>query len=518
MKISKSDYLLGVKCPSALWYKKHRPDLKPATTPNESVLRSGTEVGELARQRFAGGVLIDADSWTDEALTQTSKIMSAFAPAVFFRDYYETKESDTNEVNEVVYEGVVKTQSGEYCAADILRNNGNGTWDLIEVKSTTTVKNKGVGPRGGARKDSHIVDISFQRYVFEKAGIKINRCFIMMLNKEYVRNGDLDLNQLFIETDVTDELDTMETVEKNINHLREILNGPELGIAITKTKCKNTFYECPFISHCWKDVPNYSVFNAFRSPDCDEIYNRCATADITKIPEEPKSDIKKLEIECFLENSNHIDKKELKNFVDGLQYPLYFLDYESINSPVPLFDNSKPYQQICFQFSLHVSEKPGAVLKHFEFLHNEPTDPRPELIKKLIEYCGDTGSIIVYFKGFESARNNEMAESFPKYADGLYAINERIVDLYIPFQKHHLYSYKQNGSASIKKTLPAFTKLSYEGMEIANGAQASEQFLNFINGKQTSAETQNMLNALSKYCEQDTFAMVELLRVIEELV
>lgn len=111
-----------------------------------------------------------------------------------------------------------------------------------------------------------------------------------------------------------------------------------------------------------------------------------------------------------------------------------------------------------------------------------------------------------------------MAEAFPEYADDLLAINDRVVDLIIPFKQHHLYSHKQNGSASIKKTLPAFTKLSYKGMEIANGAQASEQFLNFINGKQTPTDTQNMQNALSKYCEQDTFAMVELLHVIEGCV
>ncbi|MBN1281913.1 MAG: DUF2779 domain-containing protein [Alphaproteobacteria bacterium] len=518
MKLSKSDYLLGVKCPSALWYKKYCPDLKPDKPKNESVLKSGTEVGELARKRFAGGILIDADSWTDEALQKTSDIMSGSAPVVFFRDYYETKDSEAESDNEIVYEGVVSTQTGEYCASDILRNNNDGTWDLIEVKSTTSLKNQGVGPRGGARKDSHIVDISFQRYVFEKAGIKINRCIIMTLNKEYVRHGDLDLNQLFIEHDVTNEIDELITIERNINHLREILAGPELGIAITKTKCQNTFYECPFLSHCWKNVPKYSVFNAFAAPDCDRIYNQYGTADITKISEEPKSEIKKLEIECFLNNSEHVDKNALKQFVNNLQYPLYFLDYESINSPVPLFDNSHPYQQICFQFSLHVLEKPGAELKHYEFLYDKPTDPRPELIKKLIEYCGDSGSIIVYYQPFEKTRNKEMADAFPKYADDLLAINDRIIDLIIPFKQHHLYSHKQNGSASIKKTLPAFTKLSYEGMEIANGAQASEQFLNFINGKQTPTDTQNMLTALSKYCEQDTFAMVELLRVIEEYI
>lgn len=194
------------------------------------------------------------------------------------------------------------------------------------------------------------------------------------------------------------------------------------------------------------------------------------------------------------------------------------MDYESINSPVPLFDNSHPYQQICFQFSLHILEKPGAELKHYEFLHDKPTDPRPELIRKLIEYCGDQGNIIVYYQPFEKTRNKEMAETFPEHADDLLAINDRIVDLIVPFKQHHLYSHKQNGSASIKKTLPAFTNLSYEGMDIANGSQASEQYLNFINGRQTADETSKMLQALLKYCGQDTFAMVELLRVIKGLI
>lgn len=518
IKISKSDYVLGIKCPLALYYKKHRPELKPETPKNDAVLKSGTEVGELARKRFPGGTLINEDSWTDAAISHTLDVISNNKPAIFFREYWESDKSEDPSEEEFTYEAVVKTPTNEYCAADILRNNNDGTWDLIEVKSTTSLKNKRAGPRGGARKDSHIIDISFQRYVFEKSGIKIKRCIIMTLNKEYIRHGNLDLNQLFIEHDVTDELDSMEMVEQNIAHFRAILEGPELGIAITKTKCQNTFYECPFMSHCWANVPKYSVFNAFRAPDCDRIYDQYGTADLTKVPETPKQDIKQIEIDCFMNSSDYSDIPALRKFVSGLQYPLYFLDYESINSPVPLFDNSHAYQQVCFQFSLHVMEHPGAELKHYEFLHDKPTDPRPALIKKLIEYCGDNGNIIVYFKAFEATRNREMAEDFPEYADGLLAINDRIVDLLVPFSKRYLYSHKQNGSASIKKTLPAFTTLSYEGMGIANGSQASEQYLSFIRGQQTPDVTAEMMHNLLKYCEQDTFAMVELLRVISELI
>ncbi len=480
-RISKSDYVLGIKCPNALWFKKHRKDLQPEM--NQAVLDNGTAVGELACNRFPGGVRITAKPWEEDAITQTKTAVDNNAP--------------------FIYEATFGTDTGEYCAVDILRNNNDGTWDIIEVKSTSSPH------------DYHILDASFQRFVLTHCGIKINKCFIMTFNPNYVRHGDIELDKLFDLHDVTDKLQDFDTAQREIARLRAILDGPELGIAISKAKCSN-FYECGYKCHCWKDVPPYSVFDAFRGASADEIYAKYG-ADLHNVPADMRAkQMHAGDIESFLDNTDIVNKDILRDFTNKLHWPLYFLDYETIMPAVPMFDNSRPYQQICFQFSLHVQRTPGGELKHYEYLHAERgTDPRPGLIKRLIETIGDTGSVIVYNQSFEQVRNSEMAIDFPEYADELNAINARMVDLLVPFRERGLYRPCQNGGASIKLTLPAFVpEMSYANLDIHNGNEASTQFLDFMSGKLTSDEALQLMQSLHEYCGQDTIAMVRLLDVI----
>ena len=481
-KISKSDYVLGVKCPNALWFKKYRRDLQPEM--NQAVLDRGTEIGILAQNKFPGGVLITAKPWEYDAISQTQDAIANGAP--------------------YIYEATLGTKTGEYCAVDILRNNNDGTWDIIEVKSTTSPK------------DYHIIDASFQRYVFTQCGIKIRNCFILTLNPEYSRHGALDIDALFAMHDVTEELQDLDAVRADVARIRAILDGPELGIAISKAKC-NRFYECGYKCHCWRNVPEYSVFDAFKGGTADEIYAEYG-ADLHNVPAERwKQQVHQGDIEAFLDNIDVINRDVLREFMGRLKWPLYYLDYESIMPAVPMFDNSRPYQQICFQFSLHVQRTPGGELEHYEYLHQESgTDPRPGLIKKLIETIGDSGSVIVYNQSFEQGRNSEMARDFPEYADKLNAINARVVDLWIPFRERGLYRPCQNGSASIKQTLPAFVpEMSYANLGIHNGTEASDKFMAFMTGKQTAEETKEMMSNLHEYCGQDTMAMVRLLDVIQ---
>ena len=481
-KISKSDYVLGVKCPNAIWFKKLRKDIQ--TEMNMAILERGHEIGRLAIDKFPGGRYITAKPWEYEAATQTQDAIQDGFP--------------------YIYEATLSTKTGEYCAVDILRNNNDGTWDIIEVKSTTSPH------------EYHYLDASFQKYVFTQCGVKIRDCYIMTLNPEYVRHGALDIQELFVLHNVNEELQPMEQVAADVARIRAVLDGPELGIAISKGKC-NKFYDCPYKHHCWRNIPDYSVFNAFKGVLADEMYAAYG-ANLANIPEQER--IKQMhpgDIEAYLTGREVINPDILRNFTDQLQWPLYFLDYESIMPAVPMFDNSKPYQQICFQFSLHVQRTPGGELEHYEYLHNESgTDPRPGLIKKLIETIGTTGSVIVYNQPFEQGRNTEMARDFPEYADQLLAINDRMLDLLTPFRERGLYRPCQNGSASIKQTLPAFVpEMSYENLGIHNGTEASDQFMNFMIGKQTPAQTAEMMQNLHEYCGQDTIAMVQLLEVVQ---
>lgn len=235
--------------------------------------------------------------------------------------------------------------------------------------------------------------------------------------------------------------------------------------------------------------------------------------DIKNIPQKLfPTGAKVTDINCHQENKTHIDKDKIKGWLRGLQYPLYFLDYETLMPAIPLFESTRPYQQIPFQFLLHIQNNLDDELQHFEYLHKEKSDPREEFIKKLIEVCGNSGSIICYNQSFEKTRNKELAEDFPQYAESLEAINRRVVDLMEPFQKRFIYSPKQQSSVSIKAVLPAFTELNYKEMGIADGSEAMGAYLNFIKGK--IADEAKLMEDLSAYCKLDTYAMVELVKTL----
>ena len=257
----------GVKCPNAIWFKKLRKDLQPEF--NTALLEQGNAVGALARSKYPDGVHITDLPWERSAVLNTQRAIDNNAP--------------------YIYEATMATSTGEYCAVDILKNNNDGTWDIIEVKSTTKPH------------DYHYIDISFQKYVFSKCGLQIRDCWILTLNPEYVRHGELDAQELFIAHDASAEMQSMETVASEVERIRNILNGPELGIAISKAKC-NKFYECSYKNHCWRNVPPYSVFDAFKVALADEIYAEYGP-DLANVPaDQYVRQMRSGDIEAFLSN------------------------------------------------------------------------------------------------------------------------------------------------------------------------------------------------------------------------
>jgi len=480
MKISKSDYILSLKYPLALWLKKHKSDLQ--TEFNEGILFQGNEIGLLAQKLYTDGKEITYKPWEQKALVQTEKFIA--------------------EGVETIFEAVAQTPLGEYCAADILTKNDDGTWTIIEVKSSTECK------------EYHLLDLSFQYYVFTNAGYNIQNCYVATINNQYMREGEIDPLKLFKIHNVTAEvIQLAKDIPQNLPLIRNIKNGEEPACEIGK--CCSQFFDCQYITHCWKDIPKYSIFNVLAWDKAGPIFHKYKTADLKVLPKElfPKGK-KCKDIECFLQQKNIVNKEELATFLSELKYPLYFLDYETIFSAIPLFDNTHPYQQIPFQFSLHIKKSADFELEHIEFLHQMKTDPREDLIKKLVASCSDIGSVIVYNQQFEKMVNRDLAEDFPQYKKEILAINERMIDLLIPFRQRMLYRHTQNGSASIKKTLPAFTEMSYDDLEIGNGGDASSLYLAFMQG--LVSQPDDLFANLLEYCGQDTLAMVKLLDVLYE--
>ena len=486
--ISKSQYLKGLQCPKALWFYRHRKDLKQPVDPaTQALFDAGNELGELSKQYFDSGVEVIDKYWEiDKSVNST--------------------ENFIKEDNDIIFEATaMDPNNGAYSRIDILRKVSKDTWDLIELKGSTEVK------------DYHLNDMSFQYSVFTNAGYKINKCYMMLVDNTYVRNGDIEYKKLFKLVDISDEVQKKQIgLNSEITELIKTFNQDEEPDVTIGKRCSDPF-NCEYQHHCWKSVPDYSIFNIYQKKKVAEIFKETKSYEINDIPVDlyPNA-IKTIDIVSYKENKTHIEKKNIENWLKDLEYPLYFLDYETTNSAIPLFDGTRPYQQIPFQFSLHIKQTADSKLEHFEFIHKEQSDPRRDFTKNLVELCEDKGSVVVYSKSFEMTRNKELARDFLAYSTQLEAINDRVVDLLLPFKKRWLYSPKQASSASIKYVLPAFTELSYEDMDIANGGDAMGQYLAFAKGELSSSKTEKLWKDLSKYCELDTLAMVELLRILKK--
>ncbi len=494
--LTKSNYLLGLQCPKLLWVAKN--DKTRIPKPDEITLKKfkdGTLLGELATKVFPEGKNISIDGFK-ENLEQTKELLEKRIPL------FEPSFSIDN----------------LYSRADILVPVGN-KWDIIEVKSATKVK------------DVNLHDIAFQKYVYEKAGLKIRKCFLMHINNQYVKDGGIESNELFVQTDVTDKIpDYFEGIEERIENMLKIINSKEEPKCSIGIYCSDP-YDCSIKGECWEGVPDGSVFEFYRmlSKKKFELYDS-GIKKLNEVPDSVKLNDKQKIQRLLAENGNvHKDKKQIKHFLDNLKYPIYYLDFETINPAIPKFDGMKPYQRIPFQFSLHIQEKKDGELKHIGFLAEGTSDPRPKFLQSLKDNLGKEGDILVYNQAFEKGVLRECCEAFPEFQEWLDKINPRVKDLWDVFKGFWYYDSKQKGSASIKAILPLFSDLSYKEMEIGKGDVASHEYEKVtygsndeIYGEDTSkidpeevkglveSKRKKIRDALEKYCGLDTLAEVEI--------
>ena len=485
--ISKSQYVKGLQCPKALWLYRHRKDLVPEIdAQTQARFDTGDEIGALAMRYFGGGVEVVNKYWdVNGAIKATEQ---------FIKDGHD-----------IIFEATAMHPiDGGYSRIDALKRvPDSDEWDLIEVKSSTSVK------------DYHFDDMGFQYHVFCGAGHKIRKCFMMVIDNGYIRNDGIDPKALFRLEDVSSQVlarqGEVDTVTKQLDDVLKQAEAPDASIG---ARCFAPF-ECGYKKHCWKHVPDYSVYDAFRKAEADEIALQHGV-DLKNLPSDIlPGGVKGQDVKSYLSGETIVDQSSIKSFLSQLKYPLYFLDYETVFPAIPLFDGTHPYQQIPFQFSVHIQETPDADLVHHEYLHKEPTDPRRPFAEQLLNLCGDEGNIIVYNQVFEIGRNKELAEEFSEYATAIDAINVRIIDLLVPFRKRWLYHPEQESSASIKAVLPAFTDLSYDDLEISDGGDAMLQYAAFVGGKLPESELPTLWKNLTAYCKQDTNAMVLLLDVLK---
>jgi CRISPR/Cas system-associated exonuclease Cas4 (RecB family) len=487
LKISKSQFIKGHQCPKALWYSLNRKDLKaPVTQAQQKLFDQGHEVGDFAKKLFPKGHEIHAEYWENEKAVELTN--------------HAIKTG-----HKTLFEATAISPDGLYARIDILNKVGN-LWDLIEVKSSTTVQ------------EYHLWDLAAQRYAFEQAGYKIRKTLLLLIDNTYVKNGEIDPKGLLKYEDITSETSDLQKAVKEI--LPDLLKvtqrkkEPKIDIG---DHCNKPF-ECEFKNHCWAHVPEYSVYNLCKGEQREDLLAQ-GILDACDIPDGIINGKKAIDLKCAKSGKMHIDKFEIKNFLEQLEYPVFFLDYETINPAVPMYNGTSPYKQTPFQFSCHIKRKKGADLEHVEFLHDGKSDPRIPFIEALIKTVGKKGTIVAYHAPFEKDVNEKLKEQFPAHALDLSSINKRFLDLCVPFKSRAIYHPDMNGSASLKSVLPVFEPgLSYEDLELQEGQTVSIVYEAISKGWIAGPEKERMMEALREYCLVDTLGMVKLIEVLEKLV
>lgn len=482
--LSKSTFLKGLQCHKALWLYRYRPDLRDdISAEQEAIFQRGHDVGKLARDLFPGG----ADS---------SPVNKDYAGAV-------KRTAELIEGGEkVIYEAAF-LYNGVLCLGDILVK-GRGGWKLYEVKSSTGLK------------DVYLPDAAVQYYIMTGCGIKLTDVSIVYLNNQYMRQGELNLNELFTIESVLDQVEDMQDeVIEQVDVLSKILTQKKVPSIDIGSHCFDP-YNCDFMGHCWAHVPDNSVFdlNRLKTDKKFDLYNS-GVIKLEDLPEDyPLNNRQQIQVDAHVSGKVHIDNEEIASFLESITYPHFYMDFETFMPAVPLFDNARPYQQIPFQFCVYYRSSKDAKPELREFLAQAGSDTRETFIRALIEATPAPGPIVVYNKAFEATRMAELARDFPAYKDELTDRQERLVDLLEPFAKGYYYDPSMGGSASIKVVLPALVKdLSYNELPISDGGMAMQAYEHMW--VETDAERKKEIRAqLLEYCKMDTYGMV---RIVEEL-
>ena len=491
--LTKSRFVTGLNCPKALWLAFNRPEELPKVDEaTQHRFDEGHKVGELAKSLFPEGIEVEEvipienDKVSRTLLTKRKPLFEA---------------------------GFIHENGKCYARADILLPTGKKEWDILEVKSATSVK------------EDYIWDVAFQKYCYESAGLKVKNCFVMHINNQYVRQGEINAGEFFVRADVTEEVNAvMKEVPIKIKELFKIIESEKCP----EFKNGEDYHEDDYGVHktdgIWKEHPESDIFDLYRGgKKAIELFN-AGVLYIKDIPHDHKlNDKQKIQHTTHTNGKHHLNGDELKNFIKSLTYPLHFLDFESYNTAIPFYNGLKPYQAIPFQYSLFIIEKKGAKPERCSFIAEGSSDPRPTFIQSLKESIKPKGSIVVYNQSFEQGRLKEIAGFLPLHKKWVDNTIERMVDLLIPFREFAYYHPKQNGSASLKYVLPALTGVTYEDFEIANGSQASLAYLFVTHGsyggvKATKEEIQKVRADLEEYCGQDTEGMIWILEKLKNLI
>ncbi len=486
--LSKSSFIKGLQCDKYLYLHKNNYKLKdPLKHSTQAVFDQGNQIGLLARSLFPNGV--------DSSPSTHFKIIESVKKTMNFIENGEN----------IIYEATFIFNE-ILAALDILVKDNEG-WKAYEVKSSTSIK------------DTYIKDAAIQYYTIINSGINLVDISIVYVNKKYIYNGYLEKNKFFTIKSVKDKvLEYLPSIPNKVSRFKNILDldsTPKIDIG---PHCLKP-YECDFKGTCWKHIPENSVFNISNLRDNKkfELYNKgVITLDQIDLSETKLSEKQIIQVECEIDGKTHINKEKLENFLNNLNYPLYFLDFETINPAIPLFLGTSPYQQVLFQYSLHIQKTENSKPLHKEYLQDPSKESEIELIRKLVNDCEGLGDILVYNISFEKGVINKLIHKFPDYKLQLQSIVDRLKDLMIIFKNKWFYKPEMKGSSSIKDVLTALDpELSYKKIYIQDGGMASSIYLSMVN-KTFKGDEISMRKNLQEYCRLDTYGMVKIIEKLKE--
>mgnify|MGYP001567445113 CR=1 FL=1 len=497
MKLTKTDYLIYKDCAKNAWLKVHKPDIyftKPLSVFDQGIIETGNEVDELARDLFPGGVLLSDRNATEE----TKKLIESQA--------------------QVIYQPVFETGLYKVISDILVWNPDAESYDLYEVKASNSGENK------KAKDELYSLDIAFQYLVLKELKIPIGRLFLIRLNSKYVREENLNIHQLFKKEDFTERVRGIaDTVAVEIKTAYDYISQEKEPFGSCDCITRGRSAHCTTFSYSNPHVPEYSVHDITRIGQSKKKLKKLVDDGIFSIhdvlEEFELSDKQRNQVNATQSGKTFIDKQAISSFLNTISVPVSFLDYETFPAAIPRFTGYSPFNQIPFQFSLHIFNQDKDEPTHAEFIFTENKNPDEAIIDALKKGLPSRGSVLVWFKTFEMGRNKELAERNPKHKEFLEDLNSRIVDLRDIFTEQHFVHPDFKGKTSIKYVLSALApELSYKALDIQEGATASDTWNKIVNKKLTDEEVTEKIKNLCVYCKLDTYAMYTIWKTLKNLI
>lgn len=486
--LSKSRIAAGLQCHKRLYLECYAHDKRdPIDAARQGLIDVGRQVGVVARSAFPGGVLVSDDAYHHEDAARA------------------TREAMQNREVRAVYEAAFMFDQIRV-RIDVMARGDDGTWDVVEVKSSKQVK------------DDYLHEVAIQLHVVEGSGVRVGTVCVLHLNAEYVwEGGPYDYELLFRRRDLTEDARRrLPQLLRAIDAMRGPLwaiEPPDISIG---GHCERP-HRCPFHATCHANGAEHPIYTL---PRMDQRLKRrlaaLGVADIREIPEdfEGLSALQRRVRSCLIRGAHHVDP-ELRTALAAVPYPIHFLDFESCSAPLPVIPGTRPFEQTPFQWSDHVLHADGRV-EHREYLHGSRTDPRRPLATALLEALRGAGAIVVY-SGFEGRTIRSLGEALPDLRPALRDAEGRIVDLHRLLHEHY-YHPDLRGSFSIKDVLPVVVSgLSYDDLAIRDGSQASLAFSNMTDPALPPDQRQRLRQHLLAYCKRDTEATMRLFLTLKEV-